>query len=64
MTFHFNSVLDFLNTVKLKTAMVIVLRRLFDVGKLISLAANHDYVTLVKKEEWDIMSLGENKLRD
>jgi hypothetical protein len=44
--------------------MVIVLRRLFDVGKLISLAANHDYVTLVKKEEWDIMSLGENKLRD
>ena len=64
MNLHFNSVLDFLNTIKLKTAMVITMRRLFDIRKLIHLGANHDYYTLVNKEEWDIMMYGENKLKD
>ena len=32
--------------------------------QLISLAVNHEYTTLVTKEEWDLLVLSDNKLKD
>jgi hypothetical protein len=46
------------------TSMTICQRKLFKVEKVIGFCANADYVTLVKKEEWEIMMLEQNKLMD
>jgi len=32
--------------------------------QLISLAVNHEYTSLVTKEEWDLLVLSDNKLKD
>ena len=52
---HKNQVLDTLNTLRLKTAISITKKKLVDLKSIICLGSNHDFLNLVRKDEWDFL---------